>query len=139
MTDLFTPEQKEKLLQNGNQENYGKDHYPVVKLFTPDSGCTWLLTDLDPEDPDIAFGLCDLGMGFPELGNVSLSEITSLPGNLGLQVVRVPGQFPAPNVNNLLGLWFALLFLVGKALYCLVEILFVFYDLLFRTCCFGVN
>jgi hypothetical protein len=30
----------------------------VVKLFTPDAACTWLLTELDPDDPDIAFGLC---------------------------------------------------------------------------------
>ncbi|WP_425374772.1 DUF2958 domain-containing protein [Mesorhizobium tamadayense] len=29
---------------------------PVVKLFT--SGTTWLLTELDPDDPTIAFGLC---------------------------------------------------------------------------------
>ena len=39
-------------------------------------------------DPDIAFGLCDLGMGCPELGSVSLSEITALRGALGLPVER---------------------------------------------------
>ena len=44
------------------------DFLPVVKLFTPDAGCTWPLPELDPEDPDIAFGLCDLGIGCPELG-----------------------------------------------------------------------
>lgn len=41
------------------------DFSPVVKLFCPWSGATWLLTELDPDDPDIAFGLCDLGMGSP--------------------------------------------------------------------------
>jgi hypothetical protein len=46
------------------------------------------LTELDPEDPDIAFGLCDLGMGFPELGNVSLSEIASVTGPDGLRIER---------------------------------------------------
>lgn len=34
------------------------DFEPVVKLFTPDGGATWLLSETDPEDPDIAFGLC---------------------------------------------------------------------------------
>jgi len=34
---------------------------------------TWLLTELDSEDPDIAFGLCDLGMQCPELGSVRIS------------------------------------------------------------------
>jgi hypothetical protein len=41
------------------------DFPPVVKLFTPDAGTTWLLTEIDPDDPDRAFGLCDLGSGFP--------------------------------------------------------------------------
>lgn len=48
----------------------------------------WILTELDPEDPDIAFGLCDLGMGFPELGNVSLSEIAAVTGPGGLHIER---------------------------------------------------
>ena len=61
---------------------------PVVKLSMPDANCTWLLTELDPEDPDIAFGLCDLGMGFPELGSVSIAELESVRGLLGLPVER---------------------------------------------------
>ena len=44
------------------------DFVPVVKLFTPDPGAIWLLTELDPDDADTAFGLCDLGLGCPELG-----------------------------------------------------------------------
>lgn len=64
------------------------DPKPVVKLFTPDAGATWLLTEIDPEDLDRAFGLCDLGLGFPELGWVSLSELQSVRGPLGLAIVR---------------------------------------------------
>lgn len=64
------------------------DHPPVVKLFTPDAGCTWLLSEIDPDDPDIAFGLCDLGLGSPELGCVRISEISRLRGRLGLPVER---------------------------------------------------
>ena len=60
----------------------------MVKLFTPDAGATWLLTELDPADQDRAFGLCDLGLGCPELGWVSLAELASVRGRLGLPVER---------------------------------------------------
>ncbi|MCB1781684.1 MAG: DUF2958 domain-containing protein, partial [Candidatus Competibacteraceae bacterium] len=45
-------------------------------------------TELDPEDPDIAFGLCDLGMQCPELGSVRLSELATIRGRFGLPVER---------------------------------------------------
>ena len=48
---------------------------PVVKLFGG-GACTWLLSELD--DDGIAFGLCDLGMGSPELGYVSMDELMSI-------------------------------------------------------------
>ena len=44
---------------------------PVVKLFG--GACTWLLSELD--DNGDAFGLCDLGLGFPELGYVQMDEL----------------------------------------------------------------
>lgn len=59
------------------------DFNPVVKLFTPDAQCTWLLTELGNDD--IAYGLCDLGMGFPKIGFVSMRE---LRGPLGLPIER---------------------------------------------------
>jgi len=64
------------------------DHHPVVKLFTPDGGATWLLSETDPEDADIAFGLCDLGLGYPELGAVRLSVLKAHRGRLGLPIER---------------------------------------------------
>ena len=94
---LLTTSLREKLLSNGraNRDADGLprdqgyiDHKPVVKLFTPDAGCTWLLTEIDPDDPDRAFGLCDLGFGCPELGYVSLSELASVRGKLGLPIER---------------------------------------------------
>lgn len=90
MTVIITAEQRVQMLANGARSAAGEDidPFPVVKLFTPDAGATWLLTELDPETPDIAFGLCDLGLGFPELGSVSLSEITSVRGPMGLPVER---------------------------------------------------
>lgn len=58
---------------------------PTVKLFTPDGGGTWFLTEYDPKE-GLLFGLCDLGLGFPELGYVSLDELESIRGRLGLRV-----------------------------------------------------
>ncbi|MCP4238893.1 MAG: DUF2958 domain-containing protein [Aestuariibacter sp.] len=46
------------------------------------------MSELDPDDHDIAFGLCDLGLGFPELGSVRLSEIEEVRGPFGLPVER---------------------------------------------------
>ena len=90
MSPLLTAAQKAALLANGQKTANGQDidPKPVVKLFTPDAGATWLLTELDPADHDIAFGLCDLGLGCPELGYVSLTELASVRGKLGLPVER---------------------------------------------------
>ena len=90
MTKLITEEQTAQLLANGRQsiENPDFDPRPVVKLFTPDAGATWLLTEIDPDDHDHAFGLCDLGLGYPELGWVSLAEIAKVRGRLGLPIER---------------------------------------------------
>ena len=56
---------------------------PVVKLFTPNAGATWLQCEIDREGDDRAFGLCDLGQGFPELGYVSLTETGGLRRDVG--------------------------------------------------------
>jgi hypothetical protein len=92
---LLTKTITDALLRNGRIRQAlaieGKaeaDFIPVVKFFTPDAGCTWIITELDPDEPDIAFGLCDLGMGCPELGSVRISELESVRGRLGLPVER---------------------------------------------------
>jgi len=71
-----------------NQGGHEMDFMPVVKLFNPSGAATWLLTEIDPHDTDLAFGLCDLGMGFPELGYVSLSEIAGVKTVLGIPIER---------------------------------------------------
>lgn len=92
---LLTCELRRKLIANGRErliaqeeERPEPDFFPVVKLFTPDAGATWLLSELDPECPDIGFGLCDLGLGYPELGSVAISELEAIRGRLGLPVER---------------------------------------------------
>jgi len=84
--DLLSVEDRVKLLVNALTDE--KDHEPVVKLFTPDGNATWLLTESDPDDSNRLFGLCDLGLGTPELGYVSLAELTALRGMLGLPIER---------------------------------------------------
>src|SRR5450631_890282 len=76
---LITKTQIEQLLANGraqraaiDRQDQALDFKPVVKLFTPDANATWLLTELDG-DSELAFGLCDLGLGCPEIGYVSLT------------------------------------------------------------------
>lgn len=87
---FMLPAERECLLANGRASATGEeiDPPPVVKLFTPDANATWLLSELDPEDPGIAFGLCDLGLGSPELGYLSLAELAGIRGYLGLPVER---------------------------------------------------
>ncbi len=87
---LLTHAQRTALLANARSQFASGGNFdppPVVKLFTPDGACTWLLTELEA-DGDVAWGLCDLGFGSPEYGTVSLSEITAVRGKLGLPIER---------------------------------------------------
>lgn len=89
---LLTAGIRRKLIANGRAQaavrgtEHERDFEPVVKLFTPDANAALLLTEIDPGDTDIAFGLCDPGTGEPELGAVSLAEPRSLRGPFGLPV-----------------------------------------------------
>lgn len=101
---LLTREIERRLFANGVEsakaiarDGDTPDHKPVVKLFTPDGQATWLLSEFEIEFPDgndppyptgRAFGLCDLGMGFPELGYVNLTELRAIRGGYGLPVER---------------------------------------------------
>jgi hypothetical protein len=87
---LLTRQHLKQLLLNGTRALNDPTHdpLPVAKLFTPDGSGTWLLASLDPYDLDTAFGLCDLGMGSPELGTVSLTELKAVRGQLGLPIER---------------------------------------------------
>nr|BDD45310.1 single-stranded DNA endonuclease [bacterium] len=91
---LFTKQQYTRLLKNGQDAE--NDHVPVIKLFTPDANWTWLISEIMPDEVT-AFGLCDGGMGFPELGYTHLPDIREIRGCLGLPVERdmyFEGKFP---------------------------------------------
>jgi len=93
---LLTKTIKNKLVKNAQsnltEQGISKedtiDHKPVVKFFNPMGAATWLITELDPTNMDIMFGLCDMGFGCPELGSVSLSEMEAIRLPLGLKIER---------------------------------------------------
>ncbi len=88
---LITDEQRAQLLGHGAARARGEavDPHPVVKLYTLDAGAVWLLTELDA-DGDRAYGLCDAGIGAPELGHVSLKALDDMRGPRGIRVVADP-------------------------------------------------
>ncbi len=98
---LLTKEIRKKLPELYSQDGKPHDQIPIiVKFFNPVGAGTWLIWEGSPlidedEDSDtcgqeidfIMFGLCDLGMGYPEIGYVSLNELESvnLPFGLGIE------------------------------------------------------
>lgn len=94
---LITPEGRARLLQNGRRQATAMhetwdeiDFAPVVNLRTTDSSCAWLLTELDPADTDLAFGLYDLGVGELDVGYVRLSNLETFHGLHGVPVEPDP-------------------------------------------------
>lgn len=89
---LLTLDQMAQLLanwvMNDRADESSLDFRPAVRLYTPDARAVWLLTELNPADGDTLYGLCDLGLGQPELGYASLSELQSVRGPWGLPVER---------------------------------------------------
>jgi len=78
-----------------------ENHNIIVKFFQPWGSAQWHITQGTPLDaingepcePENAkdwhlFGLCDLGMGFPELGYVLLSQLQGIHGQFGLRIER---------------------------------------------------
>jgi hypothetical protein len=88
--ELITDEHRATMLANDQhyEDDPAFDPIPVVKVFNPLGSTTWLLCALDRSDPDIAFGLCDLGFGSPEVGSVRISEMEATVLPLGLRLER---------------------------------------------------
>lgn len=84
MPKLITKAEMIRLLRNGASP---EGHKPVIKLFGG-SSCTWLISEIDPTNPDIAFGLADMGSGTPELGYISISELEKVRFQFGVRVER---------------------------------------------------
>jgi hypothetical protein len=97
---LITDEQCAQMLANGAARARGEaiDPFPVVKLHTLDAGAVWLLVSLGT-DGDQAYGLCDAGTGFPELGTVSLSALDGVHGPRGMRIVADPHFKPRQSLS----------------------------------------
>ena len=79
---LLSEDFRARLEENGRRQRAVKeteskmDFAPLARLYTPLADSIWLLTEIDPKDPDRAFGLHhDPGNGHAELGYVSLLEL----------------------------------------------------------------
>jgi hypothetical protein len=70
-----------------NEEKSLAETKVPLKLFTPWANATWFITEMNV-DTGMMFGYCDLGMGMPELGYVSMNELEGLRGPAGLRVER---------------------------------------------------
>lgn len=70
------------------QKDHDADHVPVVRLFAPDMPQSWLISEVNPHNNDMALGLGDLGVGHPELGYISLAKLASDHGPLRLPIER---------------------------------------------------
>jgi hypothetical protein len=92
---LILKKQMKQLKKNYETRN---DEDIVLKLFTPDAQCTWLITQIEPNG-DTMWGLCDLNMDCVEYGTVSLNEIKALRGRMGLPVER-DAHFRGGKVSN---------------------------------------
>lgn len=73
--ELVTAEQRRQLIDNWNLED---DIKLVVKIFSPVGAATWIIASMNPQDEDTLYGLCDLGLGYPEPGYVRLNELQSM-------------------------------------------------------------
>lgn len=88
---MIRPEDVQQLVLNWQQQEPLKgtrneiDFQPPIKLFNPCGAGTWLISELEPNS-SLAFGLCDMGMGLPELGYVCLDELAGLKLIAGLGI-----------------------------------------------------
>ena len=74
-----------------------KDPMVRVKLFTPWTGWTWLLTEYDPHQ-NLAFGFCynRAAPDCAELGYISITELEAVRGPAGLRIEREIHWKPKP-------------------------------------------
>lgn len=83
---LITDELRARLLANGATDTE-TDHVPGGKTVRSDRACD-LASHRTRRRRRHAVRPCDLGFGYPELGSVSLAELQSVKGRLGLGIER---------------------------------------------------
>lgn len=100
--DFFSPEQWQRLRKNGvlwlDHKVYMFE--PVVKLFAPDAGCTWLVAAVHPNDADRILALCDIADGDPQIRWTSLLALSASRRKLGRPVERDDGFAPTGTLGT---------------------------------------
>ncbi len=87
---LLTKELREQLLANGREQAKVKgtkaerDFPPVVKFFYPAGAATWLISEADPDDPDLLHGLAIWVMAYPNSAACALAncKVSAAPAAL---------------------------------------------------------
>lgn len=69
---IISDEQAQKLIDNGLRNSPQHDIEPVIFLYQPCTGNSFLLTEIYPTNPDFAYALCDLGYDTPVFEYVDL-------------------------------------------------------------------
>lgn len=80
MADLIPKPLFHKLMENHWAMFYLADfeRNPVVKLFSENANCTWLLSYINHEIHNIAYGLVDTGNGSPEMKELRIKNLESI-------------------------------------------------------------
>lgn len=96
-----------KLLTKAIEKALAKDgltgqnaEVPICKFFNPCGAATWLIFAREKDEPDVLWGLADLGMGCVEYGTISLSELQNLRLPFGLTIERDLHFSPKKHANG---------------------------------------
>lgn len=101
---LITKEQFKVLIENAwavrSGTADGGDLKPVVKISTEDGMCSWLLTEIDPDDHNMAFGLSDIGLGEPKQEWIWLPQIHNMREKLRQKITNDQDFEPIGTLDN---------------------------------------
>jgi hypothetical protein len=84
----YSPEQLQGLAENAKilAADPGADLIPVARLFHSMCSWSWLLLARNPDEPQVAYGIADLGTGSVEIGLIDLEEVRQIPSVIGTGV-----------------------------------------------------
>lgn len=85
--DLFTDEDKVRLLENG-RDGFTKDRVPVVRLLEPLTNASWFISAINPSNMNPLCGLVDLRNGTPEIGPIDRAQLSLFRNAENEPVVR---------------------------------------------------
>ncbi|REA63462.1 DUF2958 domain-containing protein [Dyadobacter luteus] len=95
MSKMIPENLEEIMIHNATevQNQLSRDHEPVVKLHSKYGKGIWLLSEMDAAN-HIAYGICDLGQGTPELSYVSVTHLESIKhARLKVPMVEIDRAF----------------------------------------------